>query len=49
MNIVFYVLMTMLAVYAVFHIKDVFFWWLDKMLIVPKAIWKKIKRIFRKG
>lgn len=46
MNIAFYVLMTIFAIYAIFHIKDVFCWWINIMLIVPKAIWKLILKLF---
>jgi len=48
MNIAFYVFVTMTAVYAVFHITDFFGWWFDKILIVPKAIWKLILKLFKK-
>ena len=48
MNIAFYVLMTMVAIYAVFHITDFFYWWIDVMWIVPKAIWKSILKLFGK-
>ena len=48
MNIVFYVILTLCAVYAVFHIRDIFYWWIDIMWIVPKAIWKLILKLFGK-
>lgn len=48
MDIVFYVVMTMAAIYAVFHITDFFKWWLNVMLIVPKSIWKRILKLFGK-
>lgn len=48
MNIVFYVLMTMFAVFAIFHIVDFFYWWIDIMWIVPKSIWNLILKLFGK-
>lgn len=48
MNIIFYVLMTIAAIYAIFHITDFFKWWFDVMLIVPKAIWNFILKLFGK-
>lgn len=48
MNILFYVLMTMTAIYVVFHITDFFSWWLNVMWIVPKSIWKLILKLFGK-
>ena len=49
MDILFYVLMTMFAIYAIFHYKDVFCWWLNIMWIVPKSIWKSILKLFGRG
>lgn len=46
MNIVFYVVLTMIAVYAVFHYKDLFDWWYKVILAVPVKIWNLIKKIF---
>ena len=46
MNIAFYILLTMAAVYVIFHIGDFFRWWYDKILIVPKTIWNLVKKLF---
>ena len=48
MNIVFYVFLTMSAVYLIFHIKESFCWWLNVILIVPKAMWYLILKLFGK-
>ena len=48
MNIVFYVLMTMVAVYTIFHYKDFFKWYWNVIQIVPKKIWDLIKKVFGK-
>jgi len=48
MNIVFYVLIIMSAIYVIFHLSDFFSWWIDIMWIVPNAIWKLIKSLFGK-
>ena len=48
MNIVFFVLMTLFAVYAVFNLKEFAEFWIDTILIVPKKIWNLIKKLFGK-
>lgn len=48
MNILFYVLLSLTAVYVVFHIGDVFKWYWNVIQIVPKKIWELIKGIFKK-
>ena len=48
MNIVFYVLMTLFAVYAIFNIVDIAKWYWDVITIVPVKIWNLIKSIFGK-
>lgn len=46
MDIVFYIAMTMSAIYAVFHIKDESLWWIGIMLTIPKTIWNLVKILF---
>ncbi|MBA7554011.1 hypothetical protein ES705_46621 [subsurface metagenome] len=48
MNILFIVLMTMAAVYVVFHLGNAFKWWWGVILIVPEAIWNLILKLFGK-
>ena len=48
MNIVFYVLLTMAAVYSILHIVDFGKWYWNVITIVPKKIWSLIKGIFKK-
>ncbi len=43
MEILFYVALIMCGVYVILNIGIVARWWLDKLLIIPKALWKKIK------
>lgn len=48
MNIVFHILMIMMAVYVVFNLKEFAEFWIDTILIVPKKIWDLIKKLFGK-
>ena len=48
MNIVFYVLLTMAAVYSIFNYKDFGKWYWNIIMIIPKKIWSLIKGIFKK-
>ena len=48
MNIVFYVLMTLTAIYAIFNIVDFSEWWLNVIKFVPVKIWNFVKSIFKK-
>lgn len=46
MNIVFYVFLTLVAVYSIFNIVDCGKWYWNVIQIVPKSIWNLIKNIF---
>lgn len=48
MEIAFYVILTMSAIYFVFHIKDVLYWWAERIWTIPKGIWNLIKKLFGK-
>ena len=48
MNIIFYVFLTLTAIYVVFHTAEVFGWWYGVILVVPVKIWNLIKKVFGK-